>query len=62
MEGELQFSPETPPDSGIRANNALVSSRKAGHVVSIPFLILGIRVVTFVAAQLLHIKIKKLGG
>ena len=48
---ELQSSPETPPDSGIRATNSLISSQKSGNVVPIPFLVLGIRVVTIAAAQ-----------
>ena len=52
---ELQFSRETPPNSGIRANNSLISSRKAGHVVPIPFLVLGIHVLTMVAAQSLQL-------
>ena len=52
---DLQFSPENPPDSGIRANNSPVSSRKAGHVVPIPFLVLGIRVVAIVPAQSLQL-------
>ena len=51
---ELQFSRETPPNSGIRANKSLISSRKAGHVVPIPFLVLGIRVLTIVAGQSLQ--------
>ena len=51
----LKFYPETPPDSGIRAKNSLITSRKAGHVVPIPFLNLGIRVVTIVAAQSLQL-------
>ena len=51
----FKFSPETPPDSGMRANNSLTSSRKAGHVVPIPFLNLEIRVVTIVAAQSLQL-------
>ena len=47
---ELQFPPENPPDSGILANNSHISSRKTGHVDPIPFLILGIPVVTIVAS------------
>ena len=35
--------------------NSPISSRKAGHVVPIPFLVLGIRVVTIVAAQSLQL-------
>ena len=38
---ELQFFSETHPDSGIRANNSQISSRKAGHVIPIPLLVLG---------------------
>ena len=51
---ELQFSAETPPDSGIRANNAFVYSRRL-DTSSEYFLILGIRVVKIVAAQSLQL-------
>ena len=55
MKHSLSSPPETPPDSGIRENNDLVSFRKAGHAVPKPLLILGIRLVTIVAAQSLQL-------
>ena len=53
----LSSTPETPPDTGIRGKNALISSRKAGHAVPIPFLTFGLRVVTIVVAQGLSVTI-----
>ena len=55
MKYSLSSPPETPPDSGIRGNNVLISFRKAGNAVPTPFLILGIRVETIVAAQSLQL-------
>ena len=45
----------TPPDSGIRENNVLISFRMTGHAVPTPFLVLRIRVVMIVAAQSLQL-------
>ena len=52
----FKFSPETPPDSGIRRNNVLIFFRKAGNAVLTPFLFLGILVVTILAAQSLQLR------
>ena len=51
----LSSPPETPPDSGIWGNNALISFRKAGHVVPTPFLVRVNCSVTIVAAQSLQL-------
>ena len=51
----MSFPPESPPDSGIRGNNVHISFSKAGHAVPTPFLVLGIRDVTIVAAQTLQL-------
>ena len=51
----LSLGPETPPDSGIRINNTLISFRKAGHVVPTPLLVLVNCSVTIVAAQSLQL-------
>ena len=47
--------PETPPVSGIRGNNALISFRKAGHAVPTPFPVRVNCSVTIVATQSLQI-------
>ena len=51
----MSSGPETPPDSGFRANNVLNSFRKAEHVVPIPFLVQLNCSVTIVAAQSLQL-------
>ena len=56
IKNSLISPPETLPDSGIWGSNVLISFRNAGHAVLTPFFVLGIRVVTIVAAQLFQLE------